>query len=131
MSNPECEPTQTSMARSETGVFRQKIANKWGGGEEKKDAGAKYEFQKRFEATTGHVSTLWNVFRVSIPHDWGAINNSHVLALVLTWVLDLVICTVVAVIMAGLLYAYLPAPATRSREGAETGVESHPEEGGC
>jgi len=97
------------MARTETGVFRQKIANKWGA-EEKKDAGAKYEFQKRFEATTGHVSTLWNVFRVSIPHDWGAINNSHVLALVLTWVLDLVICTVVAVIMAGLLYAYTMIP---------------------
>jgi hypothetical protein len=108
MSNPEGASTQTSMARSETGVFRQKIASKWA--EEKKDAGAKYEFQKRFEATTGHVSTLWNVFRVSIPHDWGAINNSHVLALVLTWVLDLVICTVVAVIMAALLYAYTLIP---------------------
>jgi len=105
--HPEVTTTPVTVL-GETGKFRQQIANKWGASE--KGDTAKYEFQKRFETSTGHVSTLWNVFRVSIPHDWGAINNNHVFALVITWVLDLVITVVVGLIMAALLYAYTLIP---------------------
>jgi len=105
ISVPSSETGKVSAPISETGKYRQGIAAAWASND-----GVKHEFQMRFEASTAHVCTLWNVFRVSIPHDWGAINNNHLLALLATWVLDMVICVVVALVMMALLFAYAQIP---------------------
>jgi hypothetical protein len=71
-----------------------------------KGGAPKSAFQLLFEESAGSLTTLWNVFETSLPFAWGVINNKFVICLLVTWVLDIVVCGVVGAIQGLIIHGY-------------------------